>query len=464
MQHLRANTEVIVTVGPFVDVGDGFTPQTDITLGGDEAELIKHGSTTVVDISGATWAAVTNCRGYYSLTLTTGYTDTEGLLAVIVQDDSDCLPVKQEYMVLSEAAWDSLYGAKDDGFMDVNIKTVGRADTQETEANNLESACANYSATRGLSGTALPAAVADAAGGLPISAAGSLLMDTLADWVNGGRLDLILDIIAADVVNIDGDAMRGTDGANTTVPDAAGVAPTAVEIRQEIDSNSTRLDADITSRSPASEYDTEMARITGNVALASGVDLTHIMGTILTEGGAGRLAASLIKLLDVATPLLVASDVMRGTDSAALASVCTEARLQALTDWINGGRLDLILDIIAADTTTDIPALIATAQADLDLLTGADGATLATAQGNYAPNKVVPDAAGTAPTDAEIVTAIEADGGDLSSLMEALVNKLLITEASGNAEIFNDAGVSQGTVAAAFTSVAGVTQRKRMVI
>ena len=27
-------------------------------------------------------------------------------------------------------------------------------------------------------------------------------------------------------------------------------------------------------------------------------------------------------------------------------------------DWANGGRLDLILDIIAADTTTDIPALI----------------------------------------------------------------------------------------------------------
>jgi len=28
------------------------------------------------------------------------------------------------------------------------------------------------------------------------------------------------------------------------------------------------------------------------------------------------------------------------------------------TDWANGGRLDLILDIIAADTTTDIPTLI----------------------------------------------------------------------------------------------------------
>lgn len=38
----------------------------------------------------------------------------------------------------------------------------------------------------------------------------------------------------------------------------------------------------------------------------------------------------------------------------------TAARMGALTDWINGGRLDLILDIIAADTTTDIPALIGT--------------------------------------------------------------------------------------------------------
>lgn len=49
-------------------------------------------------------------------------------------------------------------------------------------------------------------------------------------------------------------------------------------------------------------------------------------------------------------------------------------------DWTNAGRLDLILDIIAADTTTDIPALIATAQADLDTITGADGVTIASAQ------------------------------------------------------------------------------------
>ena len=110
MQFLKANTEVIVTVGPFVDVGDGFTPQTDITLGAaDEAELIKHGSTSVVDISGATWAAVTSCRGYYSLTITAALASDEGLMTVVVQDDSECLPVKAEYMVLSEAAFAPLF-------------------------------------------------------------------------------------------------------------------------------------------------------------------------------------------------------------------------------------------------------------------------------------------------------------------------------------------------------------------
>lgn len=61
----------------------------------------------------------------------------------------------------------------------------------------------------------------------------------------------------------------------------------------------------------------------------------------------------------------------------------TAARMGALTDWINGGRLDLILDIIAADTTTDIPALI-------DAL----------------------------PTAAEIKTAIEAAGGHLALILE----------------------------------------------
>ncbi len=51
-------------------------------------------------------------------------------------------------------------------------------------------------------------------------------------------------------------------------------------------------------------------------------------------------------------------------------------------------------------------AALATAQTDLDTITGSDGVTLATAQALYAPNVVVPDAAGVAPTATEVADAL----------------------------------------------------------
>lgn len=107
------------------------------------------------------------------------------------------------------------------------------------------------SATRGMAGTALPDAAADAAGGLPISDAGGLDLDTLnsnmtatladtnelqTDWVNGGRLDLIVDAILDDTDLIDdgtsGLAKIATDVAailvDTAVIGAAGAGLTAI--------------------------------------------------------------------------------------------------------------------------------------------------------------------------------------------------------------------------------------------
>jgi hypothetical protein len=182
-----------------VDVGDGFTPQTDITLGGDEAELIKHGSDTVVDISGRTWVAVANCRGYYSLTLTTGDTEEEGLLVVIVQDDSDMLPVKQEYMVLSAAAYDSKYLPKDAGFMDVNLKTINRTDTQETEAANLEAVCSAYTSAKGLSGTDLATVAGDVANVDGSSIPTPSQIQTEMEENGASHLDTLVDRVTAAV-------------------------------------------------------------------------------------------------------------------------------------------------------------------------------------------------------------------------------------------------------------------------
>ena len=110
MKQLRAATEIKVRIGSFVDVADGFTPETGIALGAaDEAELLKHNGVATVDISSNTWAAITDCDGWYNLTLTAGNLDTEGLLTVVVHDDSVCLPVFVDFMVLNAQKYDELY-------------------------------------------------------------------------------------------------------------------------------------------------------------------------------------------------------------------------------------------------------------------------------------------------------------------------------------------------------------------
>lgn len=229
---LKANTAVDVLIGPFVDDTDGKTAETGLTLAQADIKLSKNGQ-ALAQKSDAT-AASHDSDGYYNCELDATDTNTEGNLVLIVHE-SGALPVRHEFNVLAEAAWDSLYAAKDTGFMDVNVKAVSE-DT--TAADNLESACDNYSATRGLSGTALPDAAADAAGGLPISDAGGLDLDTqlaetdeitaarmgaLTDWINGGRLDLILDIIAADTTT-DIPALIATAQADLdTITGASGV-------------------------------------------------------------------------------------------------------------------------------------------------------------------------------------------------------------------------------------------------
>lgn len=57
---------------------------------------------------------------------------------------------------------------------------VLKVSTSATAADNLESAALNYSATRGLAGTALPAAAAGSAGGLPTDSAGKTSFNDLS--------------------------------------------------------------------------------------------------------------------------------------------------------------------------------------------------------------------------------------------------------------------------------------------
>jgi hypothetical protein len=329
MQFLKANTEIKVRIGPFVDVGDAFTPETGITLGAaDEAELLKNNGAATVSLAAATWAAIASCDGWYDLTLTTSHTDTEGLLTVVVQDDSVCLPVYAHFMVLSEAAFDSMFVAKDAGFMDVNIKTVGRADAQETEANNLESACSNYSATRGLTGTALPAAVADAAGGVPVSDAGGLDIDTLL-----GRLTANVATEAKqDIIDTVVDAIKAV---TDVLPNSGALT--------DIDTGVNAIEAKL-----PTNY---IMGSTVQTAKDDEIDAIKTVTDALPNNGALTDLATAAALATVDT---VVDAIKAVTDnlpnSGALTSLATAASISALQDISAADVNAQVLDVLNTDT------------------------------------------------------------------------------------------------------------------
>ena len=128
MQYLKADTVTEVLIGPVVAVGDGFTPVTSLTIAGaDEAEIIKHGATTVTAITG-TLAAITSADGYYALDLVTGDVDTEGRLTILINDDSLCLPIRHDFMVVSANVFDSLFAAATTDYLQIDaIQHIGTA-------------------------------------------------------------------------------------------------------------------------------------------------------------------------------------------------------------------------------------------------------------------------------------------------------------------------------------------------
>jgi hypothetical protein len=115
-------------------------------------------------------------------------------------------------------------------------------------------------------------------------------------------VDTVVDTIAVDVAGINGDAMRGTD----------------------------------------------------NAALATGVDVTSIHGSALTETVGGYLAAGFTKLFDVVTPVLVASDVMRGTDGANT-TVPDAAGVAATPAEVNTEMLDVMKTDVTSEMVQGAP-------------------------------------------------------------------------------------------------------------
>jgi len=277
-----------------------------------------------------------------------------------------------------------------------------------------------------------------------------------------------MDITGNVTGNLIGDVTGNVDGTVAGVtPEAAGVAPTATEI---VDEWETQSQADPT----GFHVNVKEVNDTAQTANDNGADINAILTDTneLQTDDYPTLIAALPTAAEIKTAIEAAGSHLALIK--AQTDLVTAARMGALTDWIDGGRLDLILDAILLDTGTTIPGTITTAQNDLDIITGATGVNLLAAtqasidaieaDTNELQTDDYPTLIAALPTAAEIKTAIEAAGSDLDYLVKALVNKAIWTEADGALEMFNDADVSLGSIAGQITTDGTFTTRKRTVI
>ena len=256
---------------------------------------------------------------------------------------------------------------------------------------------------------------------LTIDDVSDILTDTnelQGDWTDAGRLDAILDLIAADVVNLDGAAMRGTDGANTTVPDVSG---TAASLHSTTDGKVDAIQTDLGDFSGRTN-DQTLLDVLG-VPDVAGKDLHTLLVTDRLDDGTFGLSA--LQTLLAAIP----TTAMRGTDNAALASV-----LGALADAAADGdptasdtvmqyAKQLINILVGTDGVVTFPAesapgngvsLAEVIRAIHIDVTGLNGDAM---RGTDGANTVVPDAAGVAPTAVENRQEMDSNSTQLSAIV-----------------------------------------------
>lgn len=105
--RLKKSTAKIVRVGPALDVTDGVTPETGITLSGADSAALCKSDGTVTSITSNTWSAVSGMDGYYNLTLTAANVDTVGQLMISILDAGTMFPIKAEFEVVDGTVYDT---------------------------------------------------------------------------------------------------------------------------------------------------------------------------------------------------------------------------------------------------------------------------------------------------------------------------------------------------------------------
>ena len=131
MRFLRQNTATRVTVGPFLDVTNGYAAETGLTATNEALTFIVDtgGVPTLVIDTTATASGgdndlvhITNDNaGYYDLELTAAQTNYLGRAILTIQYDTDHRPVTHEFTILPANVYDSLILGSATDYLQVDV-------------------------------------------------------------------------------------------------------------------------------------------------------------------------------------------------------------------------------------------------------------------------------------------------------------------------------------------------------
>jgi hypothetical protein len=331
MRYLKTNTATKITVGPFLDVTDGITPEVSLTVTGCHLTLMvdNAGTPTLALDADATasggnndMAHITNDdAGMYSLELTAAQLNYLGGAILTIIDTDVHLPVFHELTILPANVYDSM---------------IAGSDALQVHANEI---------TNGL---ITAAAIADGAIDAATFAAGAINAAAIAD----GAIDAAT--FAAGAIN-----------AAAIAADAIGASELAADAVTEIQSGLATAAALAT---VAGYIDTEVA------AVLAAVD-TEVAAILADTGTDGVVVAAASKsgyALTAAEHTSIA-DALLTRDWASVTGEAARSVLNALRFLRNKVSISgTTMTVTEEDDTTEAWSATVTTDASAEPVTGVD--------------------------------------------------------------------------------------------
>ncbi len=231
MRYLRTNTATRITVGPFLDKGDGITPEIALTVTSELLTFVVDTAgvpTLILDVaptaSGGANDMVhitSDAAGYYDLELAAADVNYLGRAMLSINDVATHLPVFHEFLILPAVIYDAMILGTD--LFDVSVTqllgtawlTPGVAGTPDVNAK-LVGALAVVSG-------AIPNAVAGAAGGVAIVGSSMVVPNTQKVDVETIKTQAVTCAAGVTVLPSVGAASAQTATLDTIKAETAGI-------------------------------------------------------------------------------------------------------------------------------------------------------------------------------------------------------------------------------------------------